>query len=286
MGLFGFLFDNTDHGKRRDEPSAQPAPETVPDSAPDAPTQPLSGTDTVLESNSFSAHPAAEQHKKTAPMRVTPIPVTRRTASPPKEETQLLTEKPEAADVLEETLPTAQISQTSEPVAPPQETEAAPKKSEPEQSAVSNKVSPDETAFREPAKAADSEPAAPSKNNPKFEEIMPMKKTKKSDAEQRIVLKLHGTSKPHCLKALETCFTGQQVFISYDAKRSRCFVYTEEGEEIGRLSRNDSKTFAQEYDACIHSTYITKIKKDSSRYRVKLLLLISAVQPFPSFTAF
>lgn len=97
--------------------------------------------------------------------------------------------------------------------------------------------------------------------------------------EKRIVLKLHGTNKPHRINILEHCFTGQHVFIIYDAKRTRCFVYTEEGEEIGRLSKRDSQLFAEKYDACIHSTYITKIQKQDERFRVKLLLIIAADQP-------
>ncbi|MGN1031612.1 MAG: hypothetical protein ACI4PQ_08415, partial [Butyricicoccaceae bacterium] len=124
--------------------------------------------------------------------------------------------------------------------------------------------------------AAESAEAAP--------EAIPTKRKKKkhvlSNAEHRIEFKLHGTNKAHCVKALENCFTGQHVFLSYDSKQTRCFVYTEEGEEIGRLSKSDSKRFANEYDARIHSTYIKKIKREENRFKVKLLLLVSAQEAF------
>lgn len=332
MGLFQFLFgrkkDIENWDKDLESPEAAGEHNTEPVAAPSEMPAPATDSSELSEEikavlasidNSVSASMTEEQAKKTVPMRVTPVPVSRRSAPHTEnipEQSEPAAEQPELPDIpisadpepisdaccaeiaeISESIPEEAVIPKPDDVAdhPPEETSDAelsiPAVAEEPDFPVQPDISSEPVQPAAPAQSPVEPPEAvqdsPEKSVPLLERDAQMKKSgkksshdKRSNAEQRIVLRLRGTTKPHCIKALENCFTGQHVFISYDSKRARCFVYTEEGEEIGRLSRSDSKKFAEEYDARIHSTYITKIKKDDERFRVKLLLLIAAQQPF------
>ncbi len=90
----------------------------------------------------------------------------------------------------------------------------------------------------------------------------------------RLVWKLKGTRKKARRAVIESCIKGQPVFIICDSNGNHCTVITEEGEELGRLNEEDSKTYHSLVEKHPHNIYIKKIRLDPDKARVKILLIV------------
>lgn len=94
----------------------------------------------------------------------------------------------------------------------------------------------------------------------------------------RLIWKLKGTGKKARRQVIEQCIKGQPVFIICDSNGENCTVITEEGEEIGRLSEKDAKTYHHYVEKFRYHIYIKRIRTDLEKPRVKILLIVHEKQ--------
>ncbi len=94
----------------------------------------------------------------------------------------------------------------------------------------------------------------------------------------RLVWKLKGTGKKTRRQVIEQCTKGQPVFIICDSNGENCVVITEEGEEIGRLSEKDAKTYHHYVEKFRYNIYIKRIRLNLEKPRVKILLIVHEKQ--------
>ena len=94
----------------------------------------------------------------------------------------------------------------------------------------------------------------------------------------RLIWKLKGTGKKTRRQVIEQCVKGQPVFIICDSNGENCTVITEEGEEIGRLSEKDAKTYHHYVEKFRYHVYIKRIRLEPEKPRVKILLIVHEKQ--------
>lgn len=100
-----------------------------------------------------------------------------------------------------------------------------------------------------------------------------------ANGDVRIVWKVKGTSKKNRPKVIRECTKGQPVFIICDSNGDNCTVITEDGEELGRLTEKDSKTYHEYVEKYRYNIYIKRIRFELDKPRVKILLIVHEHQP-------
>ncbi len=101
-----------------------------------------------------------------------------------------------------------------------------------------------------------------------------------SDELFRLTWKLKGTSKKRRLRAIADCVKGQPVYVICDSNGSNCTVITEDGEEIGRLTEQDSMIYHTIVAGHPHNMYIKKIRSSQfEKTKVKILVIVHREQP-------
>lgn len=102
-----------------------------------------------------------------------------------------------------------------------------------------------------------------------------------SNGDIRLIWKLKGTGKKARRDVISECTKGQPVFIICDSNGDNCTVITEEGEEIGRLSDKNSKTYHEFVEKHPYNLYIKRIRFDPDKPRVKILLIVHEKPLYP-----
>lgn len=95
-----------------------------------------------------------------------------------------------------------------------------------------------------------------------------------ANGDVRLVWKLKGTGKKSRRQIIDSCTKGQPVFIICDSNGSNCTVITENGEEIGKLSEKDSKTYHHYVEKYRYHVYIKRIRLKMEKPRIKILLIV------------
>ncbi len=96
-----------------------------------------------------------------------------------------------------------------------------------------------------------------------------------SDEYFRLTWKLKGTGKKRRLRAISECVKGQPVYITCGSDDSECTVITEDGEEIGRLTEQDSMIYHTLVSAHPHNMYIKSIRSiQFEKTKVKILVIV------------
>lgn len=96
-----------------------------------------------------------------------------------------------------------------------------------------------------------------------------------SDEYFRLTWKLKGTGKKRRLRAISECVKGQPVYITCGPDDSECMVITEDGEEIGHLTDQDSMVYHTLVSGHPHNMYIKKIRSSQfEKTKVKILVIV------------
>lgn len=105
--------------------------------------------------------------------------------------------------------------------------------------------------------------------------------TKSTNGDVRLIWKLKGTGKKSRRKVIEECVKGQPVFIICDSNGKNCIVITEEGEELGRLTESDTKTYHHYVEKHPHNIYIKRIRLNpEEKPNLKILLIVHENKTF------
>jgi hypothetical protein len=95
------------------------------------------------------------------------------------------------------------------------------------------------------------------------------------DEKLRLVWKLKGTGKKRRQRVIRECVKDQPVFVICNSNGSNCTIITEEGEELGRLSDQDSAVYHTLVAGNPHNLYIKKIRSDNDeKPTVKILVIV------------